>query len=507
MSTSGLVGRPASDQEPVPVSREPVVADPRTRVLVAVAVPAAAAVLAAVLIPRGPVTTVEALASMGVAVAVGIAAGALMASRWSVVSTPAVFVVVYELVRIGAQGPTVDAPRLTVMGLVVALGVRAVLGLIMLAPMAVGARWGVELAARRGAEARRLGRGRLAGLSLLSLALVALAALIARPASTAPIVGADGQLLAGSIAELTTVTVGGHEQAVMIRGVSTDNPVLLHLAGGPGGTDVGAMRLDTGLEQHFVVVTWDQRGTGKSYGALEPLDTLSLESAITDTLGVTDHLRERFGQERIFITGQSWGTLPSVLAAQRHPERYHAVVGTGQMVDVTETDRIFYDDTLAWARARDDAELEGRLLGLGPPPYDGWTDYLTIVGYERDLFPYPEFDGHTEMPATIWGPENSVMDTIGALRGLADTYAWLYPQLQGLDLREVVPRLEVPLYVVMGEHEARGRVEPAREWFETLDAPRKEWVELPASSHRASFEQPDAYTRLLERVLSETHDS
>jgi proline iminopeptidase len=59
----------------------------------------------------------------------------------------------------------------------------------------------------------------------------------------------------------------------------------------------------------------------------------------------------------------------------------------------------------------------------------------------------------------------------------------------------------------MGEHEARGRVEPAREWFETLDAPRKEWVELPASSHRASFEQPDAYTRLLERVLSETHDS
>ncbi|MFZ5871304.1 MAG: hypothetical protein ACOYXW_12390 [Actinomycetota bacterium] len=30
----------------------------------------------------------------------------------------------------------------------------------------------------------------------------------------------------------------------MIRGASTDNPVLLHLAGGPGGTGIGAMRLD-----------------------------------------------------------------------------------------------------------------------------------------------------------------------------------------------------------------------------------------------------------------------
>jgi proline iminopeptidase len=480
------------------------VPDPRVRGLLAMAVPAGAAVLAAVLVPRGPLTTAEALVSMGVAVAVGIAAGALTAGRWSVVSTPLVFVAVFELGRIGAQGPTVDAPQLTLMGLLVALGVRAVLALIMLVPIAVGARWGVELAARRGAGVRRLGRGGLVGLVVLTLVLVVLAALIARPASTAPILGPDGRPLAGSIAELTTVTVGGHEHALMIRGVSTDNPVLLHLAGGPGGTDMGAMRLDTGLEQHFVVVTWDQRGTGKSYGALEPLDTLTVEGAVTDTLDVTDHLRERFGQERIFITGQSWGTLPSVLAAQRHPERYHAIVGTGQMVDIAETDGIFYDDTLAWARGRGDAELENRLLGLGPPPYDSWIDYLTIVGHERDLFPYPEFDGHTEIPATIWGPENSVMDSIGAVRGLADTYAWLYPQLQGLDLREAVPRLDVPLYVVMGEHEARGRVDPAREWFEALDAPRKEWIELPASSHRASFEQPAAYTRLLERVRSET---
>lgn len=46
------------------------------------------------------------------------------------------------------------------------------------------------------------------------------------------------------------------------------------------------------------------------------------------------------------------------------------------------------------------------------------------------------------------------MDSIGVIRGLADTEARLYPQLQELDLREQVPALDVPVWVVMGRHEA-----------------------------------------------------
>jgi proline iminopeptidase len=132
----------------------------------------------------------------------------------------------------------------------------------------------------------------------------------------------------------------------MIRGRSTSLPVLLHLAGGPGGTDIGAMRLDTGLEQHFVVATWDQRGTGKSYPAFDPAATLTLEQVVADTIEVTEYLAARFGVERIYIAGQSWGTIPATLAVQRRPELYHAFIGTGQMVDIRETDRLFYEDTL-----------------------------------------------------------------------------------------------------------------------------------------------------------------
>ncbi len=467
--------------------------------LPAVVVAAVAAVLLATLLPRGPVTRGEALLVVPAALLVGAAAGALARRRVAVLVVPATFAVVLELAQAGLAGPTVDRPRLMLLGVLAWLAVRLVLGLLLLLPLAVGAGWGAQLA--RGSGFGHVGR---AGLVVGSLVILGLLGLVAVPARTAPILGPDGAPLPGSIAELATIDVNGRPQTLLIRGDDVTNPVLLHLAGGPGGTDIGAMRLDEGLEAHFVVVTWDMRGTGMSYRAIDPVTDLTLEGAVADTLAVTDHLRERFGQDRVVLTGQSYGTIPAVLAAARHPERYRAVVATGQMVDVVETDRIMYEDVLAEARRRGDLAAVDQLTRIGPPPYDRWEDALALNTLERGLFTYPEFDGHTEMTATIWGDEHSATDSYAALRGLLDTYALLYPQLWGVDLRELVPALTTPLYVVMGEHESHGRVVPARAWFDQLDADAKEWVELPASGHRASFEQPDRYTELLVRVLAET---
>ena len=118
---------------------------------------------------------------------------------------------------------------------------------------------------------------------------------------------------------------------MMIRGRSTRNPVLLFLAGGPGGTELGAMRRHgQSLEDDFVVVTWDQRGTGKSYDQLDPTSTLTLDGAVADTLEVTNYLRDRFGQDKIYLVGQSWGTILGVLAVQRQPELYRPTSASGR---------------------------------------------------------------------------------------------------------------------------------------------------------------------------------
>jgi len=69
------------------------------------------------------------------------------------------------------------------------------------------------------------------------------------------------------------------------------------------------------LERYFTIITWDQRGAGKAYPALDPVGTLAVESMVADTLAVTDHLRGQFGQDRIYLLGQCRGSILGVLAS------------------------------------------------------------------------------------------------------------------------------------------------------------------------------------------------
>jgi len=291
----------------------------------------------------------------------------------------------------------------------------------------------------------------------------------------------------------------------MIRGRSVDSPVLLHLAGGPGGTDIGAMRADTGLEQRFVVVTWEQRGVGKSYAALDPLETMTLDQVVADTLELTEYLRDRFDEGRIYLSGNSWGSTLGVLAVQQRPDLYHAFVGTGQMVSQRATDVMFWEDTVAWAEATGQADLAATLRENGPPPYADIRRYEVALSHEHDWNPYAEWDGDRELPATLFVPENDLMDQVNGLRSFLDTFSVLYPQLQDIDFRRDVPSLDVPVYVVAGAHEARGRAVPAEEWFEALDAPSKDWIVFEHSGHRPSFEEPARFVEVMARVLDETY--
>ncbi len=457
---------------------------------------AAVGLVSAWLTPRGPLTPLQVAATLVVMLAVGVAAGLSSGSRWMFVVAPLAYVLTFELGRIGAQGATVDGLHLTSMyGLIAFVAGRGAHGLIVVPPLLLGVGAGVWLAHRSGhptAAAPGL-PGKV--VTVLTTALVLwLGVSLVLPGTTAAILGPDGQRLEGSVAELATVRIGGVDQVIMLRGRSAQNPVLLHLAGGPGGTDLGAMRDDTGLESDFVVATWEQRGTGKSYAtSIEPVGDLTLEQAITDTLEVTDYLRERFAQDRIYLAANSWGTIPAVFAVQRQPERFHAYIGTGQMVNNRLTDQMFYDDTLAWAQKTGNTGLVDRLRAIGPPPYEDLLNYEYTVSYEHDWNAYPGVRDLSEMPFNTFVRENSLLDRINALRGLLDVNVFVYPQLQDYDFRRDAARLERPR--LHGDRPVRGaRPRGARR---RLVRPARRTVQ---GAHRLHRLRPPALLRAARRL-------
>ena len=110
-----------------------------------------------------------------------------------------------------------------------------------------------------------------------------------------------------SIASLERIRIGGVDQYVLIRGNDSSLPVLLFLHGGPG---MPAMYLahafQRELEKEFVVVQWDRRAAGKSYSE-DISSTLTTEQLVADTVELTNVLRARFHQDKIYLIGHSWG--------------------------------------------------------------------------------------------------------------------------------------------------------------------------------------------------------
>lgn len=491
----------------------------------AAGVAAVAGLFVALLMPRGPMTGGEALALMAVGAAIGIIAGFIMRTGWAMLLAPAALLIAFELGRLGAEGPLVDGIRLDgTWGIAALMLGRGFFALIGILPMMVGASIGSSIAgylsgtagrrAMRFGTARYYARRSLLALTVAGVLILALA--LARPGSTPAITGENGAELAGSIATLETIELGGSEQAIMLRGHDVNNPVLLSLAGGPGGTDLAYTRvlLDE-IEQDFVVVSWDQRGVAKSYGALDPITKMNPEQAVADTIELTNYLRQRFDEDKIYLMGESWGSILGILTVQERPDLFHAYIGTGQMVSPRETDQRLFQDMLDYATATDDTELYETMQNYGEPPYDDAYAYAFVMGYYDRLQPFsplPEPAARVDESGIgmmgMMASEYALIDKVNVFRGLIDTFYFMYPQLQEIDFRESARRLEAPVYLIHGEYELDARGDLVLEYFDQLQAPRKMLVEFEHGSHAPAFDDPESFRALLvETVLPETYPS
>jgi len=210
----------------------------------------------------------------------------------------------------------------------------------------------------------------------------------------------------------------------------------------------------------------------------------------------------------VFIQKGEDGSTVTIELNDLDPELYEAFVGVGQMVGQRATDRVFYRDTLAWARETGRDDLVARLTDVGPPPYATILPYETALSYEHEVDPYdhsPNSEGEGGFSENLLVEEYTLLEQVHALGAMMDTFSVLYPQLQEIDFRRDAAELEVPVYLVQGRHEADGRAVLANEWFEQLEAPAKTMVVLETSGHRPLFEQPARFHEVMtETVLAET---
>jgi len=329
------------------------------------------------------------------------------------------------------------------------------------------------------------------------------------PGKPKPFVDENGRPLAGSISEKVFVNINGVEQGMFIISKDATHPVLLYLHGGMPDYFL-TQKYPTGLEDYFTVVWWEQRGSGLSYSTDIPPETMTLEQMISDTLAVTNYLRNRFGQERIYLMGHSGGTFIAIQAAARAPELYYAYIGVAQMSYQLRSERLAYEYMLQQFRESGNTEMV-RKLEEAPVTMTGGTPdaYLAL----RDGAMHSLGIGTThDMNSVITGiflpsltsRDYTLIEKVNMWRGKSRSgVSPFWDEMIATDLSIQVPELDIPVYFLEGIYDYTCSYTEARSYFEILRAPLKGFYTFERSAHSPLFEEPEKMLRiLLEDVLA-----
>jgi len=312
----------------------------------------------------------------------------------------------------------------------------------------------------------------------------------------------EGVPLTLAVSEMERVTLGDTEQWIYVQGTDATNPVLLWLDGGPGGTEVGWVRSYLGpLHEHFTIVCWDQRGTGKSYGAVDSPRDLKLEDYVDDVIALSGYLLGKFNTQKIYLAGHSWGSIIGTLAAARSPELYAAYIGIGQQVNGVE------NDTVGWHMVHDGALAEGKtdvvkkLEEYGLPPYDDGEKYYYLLSRLYGYSPRPTQEAGFDSLKMFLAPEHNLGDRINIVRGLLDGVKLVYPQVAELDFERDVPSLDCPVFIVNGRYDYTCVATIAERWFTSLSAPIKDLRWFENSGHEPCYTEAEGFMSYMTDVV------
>ncbi|MBS4537493.1 alpha/beta hydrolase [Clostridium sp. D2Q-11] len=304
-----------------------------------------------------------------------------------------------------------------------------------------------------------------------------------------------------SVATIQQVKIGGFQQSIMIRGKDKSNPILLFLHGGPGYSQISyARKYQEKLEQDFLVVNWDQRGSGKSYSRSIPKESMNREQFVKDTKELIDFLCKKYDKEKVYLVGHSWGSELGMFVIDKYPEKIFAFISVGQVVNGIQNEIISYDYVLQKAKENGDKKVLDDLRRIERPPYKDSVNDTTVQrkwlskygGVERKVNTLNDI-----ILGSVFSPEYTGIDGIKFALGSKFTAEAMWGQNYDLNLKEDIPEVKVPIYFCVGRYDYNTPFVLTEEYYDKIKAPNKELIWFEKSAHFPLFEEPDKFADII----------
>lgn len=306
------------------------------------------------------------------------------------------------------------------------------------------------------------------------------------------------------------VEINGQEQYIRVMGRDINNPVIILLHGGPGSPD-GSMDycfMDYLLDE-YTYITWDQRGSGRTYYRNKSIDptgtTVTVDQLLEDVDALTDYARNRFGKEKVTILGHSWGTILATRYSLLHPEKLDRTFCIGTAVNFIKAEEEAYNHAKekALADGQDVSAMDAAFKAFQTNP-----GLETLMASRALTNPYNKPDA----------PEKSFLrGALSPYLGI-DDMRWLFIDSASLkqvyehnsslidflfkpgtakDLREFGTDFKIPMYYIHGWQDYTCATSYAKNYFDDINASVKSIYLVGECGHTPQADKPEEVAKVI----------
>jgi len=286
------------------------------------------------------------------------------------------------------------------------------------------------------------------------------------------------------IQEAEFISLGGIEQWITIRGENKNLPLLLIVHGGPGDAQSSYINVYSDYEKKFIVVQWDQRGAGQTFGKYhDKTPNLTIKQLVNDGVELATYLKKRFKRNDLIVLGHSLGTAIATGMVIKRPDLFKAYVGTGQIASWAESVYWLFDFMKSKAIESKDSLLLDELNKIGKPDPKNATQFFHFTRTRRKYMDAADFswiDTLIKTRETLPASEISNLDS-----GMLFSGTVLLPYQLEECLSSDALNFKIPYLVIQGADDLFTPTEPVKSYVIKIKAPRKKMVIIEKAGHFA----------------------
>jgi len=281
------------------------------------------------------------------------------------------------------------------------------------------------------------------------------------------------------------VSVGGIKQWITFQGDDDQSPVLLFLHGGPGNSVMGYADRFTGeLKKHFIVVQWDQRESGKTFALNKSIEPLTVSQFVSDAIELITLLSSKFSQEKIYLTGHSWGGYLGLRIAAERPDLLHGYFALSPMINQLESERLSLKVLQDKAMKENNSEAIAELSQVQVP-----------FKNESQLF------YHRKWLSKLMGttpPDRAKVNQ------WATTWLLLFNEASKTNFAEFAPELNCPVYFLIGKRDYQTHFSLAESYYQQVVCKEKKLYWFTDSAHNPHLTESVKFQNIIIDIKNKT---